>query len=133
VAVLYIDLDRFKPINDAHGHAIGDALLQAFAARLRTLVRPTDTIARLGGDEFVVVLDGLHEQANAVPVAEKVVAAAERPFDLGMGPQLRIGASVGVAFWRPGENAWADVVAHADAMLYRAKADGRGRAEAALG
>jgi len=133
VAVLYIDLDRFKPINDAHGHARGDALLQAFASRLRTLVRPTDTIARLGGDEFVIVLDGLHEQANAVPVAEKVVAAAEQPFDVGIGPLLRIGASVGVAFWRPGHEAWPDVVAHADAMLYRAKAGGRGRAASALG
>ena len=132
VAVLYVDLDRFKPVNDAHGHAVGDSLLQAFAARLRSLVRPTDTIARLGGDEFVIVLDGLHEEANAVPVAEKVVAAAGQPFDLNIGPLLRIGASVGVAFWRPGQAGWADVVAHADAMLYRAKAGGRGRAEAAL-
>jgi diguanylate cyclase (GGDEF)-like protein len=107
-------------------------LLEQLGGRLGTVLRDSDTIARLGGDEFVIVLDGLHEEANAVPVAEKVVAAAEQPFDLNIGPVLRIGASVGVAFWRPGQAAWADVVAQADAMLYRAKAGGRGRAESAF-
>lgn len=131
VALLYIDLDRFKPVNDEHGHAIGDQLLQQFARRLRQLVRPTDLIARLGGDEFVIVLDGLHEPANAMPVAEKVVAAALQPFELPALPPLHIGASVGIAFWRPcgsaGDDGWPQALQRADAMLYRAKAAGRGQ------
>lgn len=128
VAVLFIDLDRFKPVNDAHGHAVGDRLLQAFAKRLRGLVRPSDTIARLGGDEFVIVLEGLREEANAMIVADKVVAAAAQPFELDGDRPLHVGASVGVAFWRPGQERWAEALAKADAMLYRAKAAGRGRA-----
>jgi diguanylate cyclase (GGDEF)-like protein/PAS domain S-box-containing protein len=128
VAVLFIDLDRFKPINDSHGHAAGDQLLKSFADRLRTLVRPTDTIARLGGDEFVIVLDSLHEESNATMVADKVVEAAAQPFPLDKALVVRIGASVGVAFWRPAQERWADALAQADTMLYRAKADGRGRA-----
>lgn len=131
VAVLFIDLDRFKPINDEHGHAVGDLLLQLFAQRLCSLVRPSDTIARLGGDEFVVVLDGLHQEANASIVADKVVAAAGAPFELpglpGL-PPLQVGASVGVAFWRPAEGGWAEALERADTMLYRAKAAGRGQA-----
>lgn len=133
VAVLFIDLDRFKPVNDAHGHAVGDRLLQAFAKRLRGLVRPSDTIARLGGDEFVIVLDGLHEEANAMIVADKVVAAAAQPFELDAGQPLSVGASVGVAYWRPGQARWADALAKADAMLYRAKAAGRGRVAGSAG
>jgi diguanylate cyclase (GGDEF)-like protein/PAS domain S-box-containing protein len=128
VAVLYIDLDEFKPINDRHGHAVGDQLLQLFAQRLRAVVRPSDTIARVGGDEFVIVLDGLHEEANAMRVAEQVVAVADSSFELPDLPPLRIGASVGVAFWRPGQAGWAEALDRADAMLYRAKAQGRGRA-----
>jgi diguanylate cyclase (GGDEF)-like protein len=134
VALLYIDLDRFKPVNDEHGHAVGDQLLQQFARRLRHLVRPTDLIARLGGDEFVIVLDGLHEEANAMPVADKVVAAAEQPFDVSPLPPLHIGASIGIAFWRPcgpvSGDGWPQALKRADAMLYRAKAAGRGRAMA---
>jgi diguanylate cyclase (GGDEF)-like protein/PAS domain S-box-containing protein len=127
-AMLFIDLDRFKPINDEHGHAVGDELLKAFGARLRSLVRPTDTIARLGGDEFVIVLSGLRETANAMRVADKVVESAARPFDLGGGIVVKVGASVGVAFWRPGQERWSESLADADTQLYRAKAGGRGRA-----
>jgi diguanylate cyclase (GGDEF)-like protein len=126
LALLFIDLDRFKPVNDAHGHAVGDQLLQQFALRLRGLVRPGDPIARLGGDEFVIVLHGLHQEANAMMVAGKVVAAAGEPFELA-GQPLQVGASVGVAFWRPGQEGWKDVLERADLMLYRAKAAGRGQ------
>lgn len=130
VALLYIDLDRFKPVNDLYGHAVGDQLLQMFATRLRHLVRPTDLIARLGGDEFAIVLDGLHEEANAMIVAGKVVAAAEQVFELPSVPPLQVSASVGVAFWRPGDSGdgWPQALERADTMLYRAKAAGRGRA-----
>jgi diguanylate cyclase (GGDEF)-like protein/PAS domain S-box-containing protein len=132
VALLFIDLDRFKPVNDVHGHAVGDQLLQQFALRLRGLVRPGDPIARLGGDEFVIVLHGLHQEANAMMVAGKVVAAAGEPFELA-GQPLLVGASVGVAFWRPGEEGWKDVLERADLMLYRAKAAGRGQVVIASG
>ena len=80
------------------------------------------------GESYLPVLDGLHEEANAERVAEQVVAVAEAPFELpGLQP-LQIGASVGVAFWRPGQASWREVLRRADAMLYRAKAQGRGRA-----
>ena len=126
VAVLYIDLDRFKPVNDAHGHAVGDEVLRGFAQRLRQLVRPTDAVARLGGDEFAIALAGVHRLADAHRVADKVVAAARLPFDV-RDRRLHISASVGVAFGLERESGWGDLVARADAMLYGAKAAGRGR------
>lgn len=127
VALLFVDLDRFKAVNDLHGHATGDELLRQFAGRLRDLVRPTDTVARLGGDEFLLVLDRVREPAHARRVADKIVAAAAAPFVLSDGRQAQIGASVGIAFWRPADIAWEQALAQADAMLYRAKAGGRGQ------
>ena len=126
LALLYIDLDRFKPVNDRHGHAVGDHLLQAVAKRLASLVRPTDAVARLGGDEFVILLCGVGRLAIAEAVAQKVVAAVGAPFDVD-GERLEIGASVGVAFGVEPGGDWRDLVARADAALYRAKASGRGR------
>ncbi len=126
VALLYIDLDRFKPVNDQHGHPVGDQVLQMFAKRLTALVRPSDAVARLGGDEFAIVLAGVREEANAGAVADKVVAAAHMPYDIG-DLHLLLGASVGVAFSANAAGGLADLVARADAMLYRAKQAGRGR------
>lgn len=126
LALLYIDLDRFKPVNDHHGHATGDLLLQAFAQRLQRLVRPTDAIARLGGDEFALLLVGVRELAAAEAVAAKVVDAAAERFVLG-GLQLHIGASVGVALGTRGEDGGAGLLQRADAQLYHAKQGGRGR------
>ncbi len=126
LALLYIDLDHFKPVNDAHGHAVGDHLLQAFAQRLRSLVRPTDAVARLGGDEFAVLLAGVRDPSNAEAVAAKVIEAAAAPFDCD-GITLHIGASAGVAFGVEFGSDWRDLVARADAMLYRAKQAGRGQ------
>jgi len=126
LGLLYIDLDRFKPVNDQHGHATGDRLLQAVARRLTGLVRPTDAVARLGGDEFVILLCNAGALAHCDAVADKVVAAIGAPFDVD-GRALGIGASVGVAF---GVEAGADrgeLIRRADAALYRAKASGRGR------
>ncbi len=125
LGLLYIDLDGFKPVNDRHGHAAGDRVLEQFAQRLKTLVRPSDVVARLGGDEFAVLLVGLREAANAAVVAAKVVQAATRPFDTDGGP-LTIGASVGAAFGVNVELGWRELIARADAMLYAAKAAGRG-------
>lgn len=129
LALLYIDLDRFKPVNDQHGHAVGDLVLQMFAQRLQHLVRPTDAVARLGGDEFAVALTGVREIANATAVAEKVIAAANTPF--GCGPlEIHIGASVGVAHGTDEATGWTELVARADAMMYRVKESSRGEAPA---
>lgn len=126
LALLYIDLDRFKPINDTHGHPVGDEVLRQFAQRLQAAVRPTDAVARLGGDEFAIVLSGVREKAHADAVADKVVEAAHAPFHTG-SLVLTIGASVGVALGGGGDQGWRGLVASADAMLYQAKAGGRGR------
>lgn len=127
LAVLYIDLDRFKPINDKHGHATGDEVLRDFATRLQGLVRPTDAVARLGGDEFGVVLAGVREPEHAALVAQKVVEMARQPFVVG-DLSLQIGASVGVAFDADADGGWKGLVARADVMAYQAKAKGRGQA-----
>ena len=126
LGLLYIDLDRFKPVNDQHGHAMGDRLLQAVARRLTGLVRPTDAVARLGGDEFVILLASAGALAHCDAVADKVVASIGAPFDID-GQALHIGASVGVAFGiEPGADR-GELIRRADAALYRAKASGRGR------
>jgi diguanylate cyclase (GGDEF)-like protein/PAS domain S-box-containing protein len=126
LAILYIDLDRFKPINDTHGHAAGDEVLRQFAMRLHGVVRPTDAVARLGGDEFVVVLAGIREAKNAAMVAEKIVKLAAQPISLG-DQDVVAGASIGVACNADMEGGWKGLVARADEMAYRAKAEGRGR------
>jgi diguanylate cyclase (GGDEF)-like protein len=130
LALLYIDLDHFKPVNDQHGHAVGDQLLQAFGQRLQSLVRPSDAVARLGGDEFAVVLAGVRERGHAEVVARKVLDAAHTPFELG-ALRLSVGASAGLAFGTHAGKGWADLMARADEKLYAAKRAGRGRFEAA--
>ena len=125
LAVHFIDLDRFKTVNDTLGHPLGDALLRIAAERLRGCVRDGDTVARLGGDEFAVVQTGLIDLSGATKLAERVVEAMAAPFDL-QGHQVMIGASVGVAV-APSDGDDADeLLKKADMALYRAKADGRG-------
>jgi diguanylate cyclase (GGDEF)-like protein len=126
LAVLYIDLDHFKPINDTHGHNTGDEVLRQFAMRLHSVVRPTDAVARLGGDEFAVVLLGIRDPEGAGVVADKIVELARLPLQVG-DLVLRIGASIGAAVNANAEGGWKGLVARADAMSYRAKAEGRGR------
>ena len=126
LALLYVDLDHFKPVNDAHGHLAGDRVLQLFAQRLHQVVRDTDRVARLGGDEFAVLLPGVREAAHAQRVADKVLVTAREPFEID-GHAIAIGASVGVAFGVEPGGSWHGLVARADAMLYRAKQGGRGR------
>jgi diguanylate cyclase (GGDEF)-like protein len=125
VAVLCVDLDHFKRINDTLGHAAGDALLQAAADRLRDCVRDTDIVARLGGDEFAIV-QVLAEQPRAATVlAERLITDLSRPFDIE-GHQVVVGASVGIAL-APSDGVDADqLMKSADMALYRAKSDGRG-------
>lgn len=126
LAVIYIDLDHFKPINDRFGHAAGDAVLVEFATRLQRLVRPTDAVARLGGDEFAVVLAGVRERSAALRVAEKIVEIARQPHTVN-GEAMTIGASVGVALDAEARGGWKELLACADAFAYQAKAQGRGR------
>lgn len=126
LALLYIDLDRFKPVNDTYGHATGDAVLQQFAQRLQSLVRPTDGVARLGGDEFAIVLPGVRDRGAAQSIGHKVVDAASKPFSVD-GKSVQIGASVGVAVSDETEADMKQLVALADERVYAAKAAGRGR------
>lgn len=126
LGLLYVDLDGFKSVNDRHGHAAGDQVLKAFAARLGSLVRPSDAVARLGGDEFAVALAGLPAPSVAGVIADKIVAAARQPFDID-GRTVRIGASVGIAFGADRDSGWTELVDRADAKLLSAKASGKGR------
>lgn len=124
-ALLLIDLDRFKPVNDTLGHPIGDALLETVADRLRSTVRPTDTVARIGGDEFVILQAGIRDAAGTQALARRVVDLIGRTY-MVEGHLLTIGASVGVAL-APEDGTDADrLLKNADLALYRAKLDGRG-------
>jgi diguanylate cyclase (GGDEF)-like protein/PAS domain S-box-containing protein len=123
-AVLYIDLDHFKVVNDSLGHMIGDELLQAVAQRLRGCIRSTDTFARLGGDEFTVLLDGIHDTLDTVRVAECMQGALRQPFHVG-GTDIFTSASIGIALHTGEYERPEDVLRDADSAVYRAKAQGR--------
>jgi len=126
LGILYIDLDHFKPVNDRYGHATGDEVLRQLAARLQSVIRPTDAVARLGGDEFAIALAGLRGVGDAESVAHKVVALAQQEFVVGRRA-VTIGASVGIAFDADAQGGWKNLVGQADAMAYEAKEAGRGR------
>jgi diguanylate cyclase (GGDEF)-like protein len=126
IAVLFIDLDKFKPVNDTYGHHVGDELLVKVAGRLSSLVRPGDTVARLSGDEFVVVCEDIDRPAQIQPVADRLATALADPFVVSTGP-IRVSASVGIAFARPGDDRPDLVVQQADAAMYQAKRQGGGR------
>jgi len=124
LAVMFIDIDRFKTVNDSLGHDAGDELLKALANRLQRLLRPTDSVARFGGDEFVVLCEELHGGEEAVLVAERLRARLSEPIAL-RGRELALGSSIGIAF--AGETAGAEeLIQRADAAMYRAKRDGSG-------
>jgi diguanylate cyclase (GGDEF)-like protein len=125
VALLYLDLDRFKAVNDTLGHPAGDALLCAVTQRLAGCVREGDLIVRLGGDEFAIVQTGGDQPLRATALAQRVVNVLGQPFDLD-GQQVGIGASVGIALGRVGAEP-DTLLKNADLALYRAKADGRGK------
>jgi diguanylate cyclase (GGDEF)-like protein len=120
LAVLLIDLDRFKPINDSLGHAAGDELLVAVAHRIRGCLRANDTAARLGGDEFVVLAEGVATADGAGEVAERVMGALAEPFVLA-GAKVPVGASIGVAFAPVGAGSADELLNNADAAMYSAK------------
>ncbi|MGY1806644.1 putative bifunctional diguanylate cyclase/phosphodiesterase [Blastococcus sp. SYSU D00669] len=126
--LLFVDLDGFKAVNDGHGHACGDEVLQEVAVRLRGSVRPGDVVCRLGGDEFVVLVEDVPAERDLLELADRLIAAVSEPYAVA-ATSVRIGASVGVAVSRDGEVDADLLFAEADTAAYRAKDHGRGRAE----
>jgi diguanylate cyclase (GGDEF)-like protein len=127
VAVLFLDLDRFKLVNDSRGHASGDQLLMRVAERLRRVVRPADTVARFGGDEFVVICQDAGVVGHAMHVADRVAEAFRAPFRLG-ADDMFLNVSIGIAV-SDGRTSPAELLRNADAAMYQAKELGRGRCE----
>ncbi|MEW6613083.1 MAG: diguanylate cyclase domain-containing protein [Pseudomonadota bacterium] len=125
-AVLFLDLDGFKQVNDVLGHAAGDELLRQIAERLREAAREDDTVARLGGDEFVILLEEVMHEAEAAEIAQRLLAALAEPITL-MGREVQVTSSIGITLYpRDGENAPA-LLKHADSAMYRAKRQGRNK------
>jgi diguanylate cyclase (GGDEF)-like protein/PAS domain S-box-containing protein len=127
-AVLFIDLDRFKVVNDSLGHSIGDELLRSLTRRIERCVRPGDTVARLGGDEFTILVDDIGDPSDATRVADRVQHELAHPFILD-GHEVFTSASVGIALSATGYQAAEDLLRDADIAMYRAKARGKARYE----
>ncbi len=126
LALLLIDLDKFKEVNDTLGHAVGDLLLQEAAQRIRSCVRESDTLARLGGDEFTVVLSGISETGNIEDVAQKIVGKLAEPFRLG-SELAYVSASIGITLYPNDANDIDALMKNADQAMYVAKNKGRNR------
>lgn len=124
-ALMCLDLDRFKAVNDTLGHPVGDALLIEVTARLRKLLRTTDTIARLGGDEFVIIQRRMSKRADAQSLAQRIITRLSRPYQIS-GHHVSIGVSIGIEFIGSEETNADDLIRNADLALYKAKAEGRG-------
>lgn len=126
LALLFIDLDRFKYVNDTYGHSTGDELLMQVSVRLKIALRDNDTVARMGGDEFTIILNRTKTKADALQVAAKIIAAIRRPFSIS-DVELNVGTSIGLAFFpEHGENV-DTLKKHADIAMYQAKEAGRNR------
>jgi len=128
VALLYLDLDRFKPVNDEFGHQIGDAVLIEIADRIHTVIRDTDTAARIGGDEFAVLIEGVENPGLLRLVANRLIDVMSRPVTVS-DCTAQVGVSIGLVQAGGTLNAGDALMAAADAAMYRAKAAGRGRYE----
>jgi diguanylate cyclase (GGDEF)-like protein len=124
-AVMFLDLDGFKAVNDAYGHRIGDMLLREIAQRLKKAVRADDTVARFGGDEFVVIARAI-EAADAADLAQNIIRAIETPVKAG-GHELRVSSSIGIAMYPGNGHDKHELLSNADAAMYHAKASGRAR------
>jgi len=127
-AVLFIDLDRFKIVNDTMGHEMGDNLLIELSERLKECVRAVDTVARIGGDEFAVLLDGITNQEIVIEIADRIQTLLSQPFDLD-GQEFFTSASIGISFSSLGYESPEDILRDADTAMYRAKANGKARYE----
>lgn len=126
VALMYVDLDGFKPVNDRHGHRFGDAVLIEVADRIHAAIRETDTAARIGGDEFAVVVEGIGDLAVLTALAERLIEAVSVPVE-HEGRSMSVGASAGLVLADEGCTDPDALIGRADAAMYRAKAEGRGR------
>jgi len=126
MAVHYLDVDNFKPVNDNLGHKAGDQLLVGIADRLRKAVRENDTVARLGGDEFAIVQTGINRSSDAAVLARRVVGELSTPFNV-IGHDVKVGVSIGIALAPIDGTTVDDVLVKADTALYKSKAGGRGR------
>jgi diguanylate cyclase (GGDEF)-like protein len=124
LAVMFIDLDRFKLVNDSMGHVKGDELLQQVAARLKECLRRSDTLARLGGDEFILSIPDLRDRQDVGEIAEKFLDCLQQPFFLG-GNEVRISASIGIAMYPDDGSSIDELVRHADLAMYHVKAQGK--------
>ncbi|WP_018411374.1 EAL domain-containing protein [Methyloversatilis thermotolerans] len=125
-ALLFIDLDRFKNINDSLGHPVGDELLKSIARRLRARLREADTLARLGGDEFVLLLENIAAPEYAGHVAQMLLDLMQAPFELELVREIYIGASIGIAVYPEDGSTVTELVQHSDVAMYQAKESGRG-------
>jgi diguanylate cyclase (GGDEF)-like protein len=128
VALMFIDLDRFKPINDTQGHVVGDWLLKQVAGRMRECVRDSDTVARVGGDEFVVLLRSIENTEDAVMVAEKIRTALNKPFELAQ-QSLQISCSIGMTLYPEHAKNETEMMNFADIAMYQAKQSGRDKVQ----
>ena len=126
IAVLFLDLDDFKSVNDTLGHEVGDQLLVAVGSRIASTLRPGDTVARLGGDEFAVLLRNLEDEKTAARVADRITAQLTAPFSIG-GKEMAVRASIGIAGIVSGQEAADDLIRNADVAMYIAKSKGKGR------
>jgi diguanylate cyclase (GGDEF)-like protein len=124
-AVLYLDLDGFKSVNDTFGHTSGDVVLRTVSDRMSRAVRADDLVARLGGDEFAVLCQDVSGVDQATALADRLIAAVSEPIDVGEGV-VRVGASIGIALSTPGVTLAAELLDAADRALYQAKDDGKG-------
>ena len=125
LAVLFVDLDGFKAVNDTLGHSVGDLLLKSIAAKIRDLLPPTDRIARLGGDEFAILQMSSPQPSSSISLAEQIIDVANYPHSIE-GQDVTVGASVGIAIAHPGETSTETLLKSADLAMYGAKSDGRG-------
>ncbi len=125
-AVLMLDLDKFKAVNDTLGHHVGDLLLAALANRLEEVTRSSDTLCRMGGDEFLYLAEGLASPAQAEEVAERLLAVVAEPFSLA-GTQVEQHASIGVVVWEGANRDCTEILQNADVAMYEAKRQGVGR------
>ena len=128
LAVLFLDLDGFKLVNDSYGHDTGDMLLGQVARRLREAVRAGDFVARLGGDEFVILCEHPRNEQQMLELSTRIIEMVSQPFVID-DTAVRVGVSVGIAFSKGSDAGIAELIRDADVALYRAKNEGRGRAQ----
>ncbi|MCW8944202.1 MAG: EAL domain-containing protein [Sedimenticola sp.] len=127
-AVCFVDLDRFKNLNDSYGHSIGDQLLKEMALRFKAILRPSDTVARMGGDEFTFLIDNVSNPEEVLLITNRILDSVKEPFVLA-GYQIQIDASIGICFGHSKYKQSEDILRDADIAMYRAKALGKGRVD----